>query len=56
MALLKQTMDKPVDVSEFIKFTKDLDKLRKQDFRTSNPELYQLIKSEFDSTQGKIHD
>jgi sulfatase maturation enzyme AslB (radical SAM superfamily) len=56
MALLKQTVDKPVDVSEFIKFTKDLDKLRKQDFRTSNPELYQLIKSEFDSIQGKIHD
>jgi MoaA/NifB/PqqE/SkfB family radical SAM enzyme len=54
--LLMQTKDDAVDITEFAEFTRDLDTLRSQDFKSVNPELYELIKDVFDITNGRLND
>jgi len=54
--LLMQTKDDAVDITEFVEFTRDLDTLRNQDFKSVNSELYNLIKDVFDNTTGRLND
>lgn len=41
--LLEKHIDTEIDLTEFVQFTKDLDKLRSQSFKESNPLLYNLV-------------
>lgn len=54
--LLRQTLNKNIDLIEFVQFTRDLDTLRNQDFASVNPELYSLIKHTYDNTSGRLDD
>lgn len=56
ISLLKKYNSTEIDLTEFVKFTKDLDKLRNQSFKESNPELYKLIKDIYENIAGKIND
>lgn len=54
--LLAESIDDKVDLIEFVQFTKDLDKLRNQDFKTANPELYELVKDVYKQINGRLND
>ncbi len=57
--LLKKDINKEVDLTEFISFTKDLDRLRKQNFKEMNPSLYELIitaEPRYNEIKGRIND
>lgn len=54
--LLDESIDDNIDLTEFVQFTKDLDKLRNQNFKTTNPELYELVKDVYEQTNGKLND
>jgi pyruvate-formate lyase-activating enzyme len=58
---LEQEANNDVDIIGFVQFTKDLDKLRNQDFKSTFPELYNEIEKElkkinlsYDEINGKL--
>lgn len=54
ISILSQNVNKTSDLSEFIEVTKDLDKLRNQDFKSTFPELYAAIQTDFDMVDGRL--
>ena len=57
--LLEKNISNENQLDEFIKYTKDLDNLRKQSLKEMNPRLYEVIKLEvpdYDTINGKMND
>lgn len=57
--LLETNIPETNELEKFIKYTKDLDKLRNQSLKDMNPKLYEIIKLEvpdYDIIKGKMND
>ena len=52
--ILSQKTTIQLHETNFISLTKDLDKLRKQDFKITFPELYAEVKNMYDTVPGKL--